>query len=214
MRVEYDAELEDVRRVLVAMADAVRVAMQQATTSLLAPDAELAQQVISSDAVVNEHHQHVEDRVYGLLARQAPVAYDLRLLFTALHIAADIERMGDLAKHVAKIGLRRHPFPAVPDEIKSVIQDMATVANRIAGKISFILTVPDAGDAASLEADDDEMDRLNEGLFVVLLGAAWQHGVESAVDGAMLGRFYERYADHAVNAGRQMYFLVTGEPLR
>jgi phosphate transport system protein len=142
------------------------------------------------------------------------VAYDLRLLFTALHIAADLERMGDLAKHVAKIGLRRHPFPAVPEAIRSVIEDMGAVANRIAGKISFILTVPDAGDAASLEADDDEMDRLNEGLFVVLLGAAWQHGVESAVDGAMLGRFYERYADHAVNAGRQMYFLVTGEVFR
>jgi phosphate transport system protein len=214
MRGEYDAELDDVSRVLVAMADAVREAMQLATDSLLGADAELAQRVISSDAVVNEHHQQVEDRVYGLLARQAPVAYDLRLLFTALHIASDLERMGDLAKHVAKIGLRRHPYPAVPDEIKSVIQDMALVANRMAGKISFILTVPDAGDAASLDADDDEMDRLNEGLFVVLLGAAWQHGVESAVDGAMLGRFYERYADHAVNAGRRMYFLVTGEPLR
>jgi phosphate transport system protein len=214
MRVEYDAELEDVSRVLVAMADAVRTAMQQATISLLTADAELAQRVISGDAAVNEHHQQVEDRVYGLLARQAPVAYDLRLLFTALHIASDVERMGDLAKHVAKVGLRRHPVAAVPDAIKSVIQDMAAVANRMAGKISFILTVPDAGDAASLEADDDEMDRLNEGLFVVLLGAAWQHGVESAVDGAMLGRFYERYADHAVNAGRQMYFLVTGEPLR
>jgi phosphate transport system protein len=214
MRLEYDAELDDVNRVLVAMADAVRLAMQQATTALLETDAELAQQVIASDAVVNEHHQRVEERVYGLLARQAPVAYDLRLLFTALHIASDLERMGDLAKHVAKIGLRRHPFPAVPESIKPVIQDMGAVANRMAGKISFILTVPDAGDAASLEADDDEMDRLNEGLFVVLLGAAWQHGVESAVDGAMLGRFYERYADHAVNAGRQMYFLVTGESLR
>jgi phosphate transport system protein len=213
MRLEYDAELDDVRRVLVTMADAVRAAMQRATTALLETDAELADQVIASDAIVNEHRRQVEDRVYGLLARQAPVAYDLRLLFTALHIAADLERMGDLAKHVAKTGLRRHPFPAVPGAIKPLIQDMGAVANRIAGKISFILTIPDAGDAASLESDDDEMDRLNEGLFVVLLGAAWQHGVESAVDGAMLGRFYERYADHAVNAGRQMYFLVTGEPL-
>ena len=214
MRVEYNAELEDVSRVLVAMADAVREAMQQATNSLLTADADLAQQVIVGDAVVNGHHQLVEDRVYGLLARQAPVAYDLRLLFSALHIAADLERMGDLAKHVAKIGLRRHPFPAVPAEINSVVREMADVAYRIAGKISFILTIPDAADAASLEADDDAMDRLNEGLFVVLLGAAWQHGVESAIDGAMLGRFYERYADHAVNAGRRMYFLLTGEPLR
>jgi phosphate transport system protein len=214
MRVEFDAELEEVSRVLVAMADAVRVAMQQATTSLLTVDADLARSVIAGDAAVNEHHQRVEDLVYGLLARQAPVAYDLRLLFTALHIASDLERMGDLSKHVAKIGLRRHPFPAVPDEIVPVVREMGEVANRIAGKISFVLTIPDADDAASLRQDDDQMDRLNEGLFVVLLGAAWRHGVESAVDGAMLGRFYERYADHAVNAGRRMYFLVTGEPLR
>jgi phosphate transport system protein len=214
MRAEYNAELDEVSRVLVAMADAVRDAMRRATTSLLTADAELAEQVIASDALVNEHHRRVEERVYELLARQSPVAYDLRLLFTALYIASDLERMGDLAKHVAKTGLRRHPFPAVPEEIRSIIRDMGDVAQRIAGKISFVLTIPDAEDAASLEADDDAMDRLNEGLFVVLLGAAWRHGVESAVDGAMLGRFYERYADHAVNAGRRMYFLVTGEALR
>src|SRR5258705_11494288 len=87
MRVEYDAELEAVSQVLVAMADAVRVAMRQATTALLTADAELAQQVISSDPVVNEHHRQDEGRVYGLLARQAPVAYDLPMMFSALHIA-------------------------------------------------------------------------------------------------------------------------------
>jgi phosphate transport system protein len=210
MRTEYDAELEDVSRILVAMADAVRSAMSQATSSLLRVDAELAQRVISGDAVVNERHRMLDERVYGLLARQAPVASDLRLLFTALHIGADLERMGDLAKHVAKVGLRRHPHPAVPASLASVIADMAAVADRIAAKIVTVLSVPDAVDAATLALDDDEMDRLNEGLFVILLGAAWRDGVESAVDGAMLGRFYERYADHAVNAGRRMYFFVTG----
>jgi phosphate transport system protein len=214
MRVEYDAELEDVSRVLVEMADEVRGAMGRATVSLLTTDAEQAERVISGDAVVNGLRQRVEDRVYGLLARQSPVASDLRLLFTALHIATDLERMGDLAKHVAKIGLRRHPFPAVPEELVSIVTDMAAVADRIAEMIGAILASPDAQGAAALEAEDDAMDRLNEGLFVLLLGAAWRHGVESAIDGAMLGRFYERYADHAVNAGRQMYFLVTGEPLR
>jgi phosphate transport system protein len=214
MRGEYEAELEDVSRILVAMADADREAMREATTSLLSADAALAEKVISGDALINENHQRVEDRVYGLLAMQAPVASDLRLLFAALHIAADLERMGDLAKHVAKVGLRRSPFPAVPASLTSVISDMAAVADRIAAKISSILAAPDAIDAASLGLDDDEMDRLNEGLFVVLLGAAWRDGVESAIDGAMLGRFYERYADHAVNAGRRMYFFVTGVPMR
>ncbi len=231
MRGEYDAELEDVNRILVAMADAVRQAMSEATVSLLTVNRELAERVISRDAVINEHHRRLEDRVYGLLALQAPVAADLRLLFTALHIAADLERMGDLAKHVAKVGLRRHPVPAVPPSLRGVIAEMAGVADRIAAKISVVLASPDAApwlrtkvrrggraesvavDAATLGLDDDEMDRLNEGLFVILLGAAWRDGVESAIDGAMLGRFYERYADHAVNAGRRMYFLVTGQVL-
>ena len=214
MRGEFQAELDEVSGLLVSMANEVRSAMKRATTALLTADAGVAGGVITGDAAVNELHKEVEEKVYALMARQAPVASDLSLVVSALHIASDFERMGDLAKHVAKTGLRRHPFPAVPEEIRSIIRDMGEVAQRIAGKISFVLTIPDAKDAASLEADDDAMDRLNEGLFVVLLGAAWRHGVESAVDGAMLGRFYERYADHAVNAGRRMYFLVTGEALR
>jgi phosphate transport system protein len=213
VRAEYDAELEDVSRILVTMADAVRTAMSQATAALLRADRDLAQRVISNDAAVNEQHWLLEERVYGLLARQAPVASDLRLLFTALHIGADLERMGDLAKHVAKVGLRRAPFPAVPASLTSVIEEMAAVADRIAAKIGAVLATPDALDAATLALDDDEMDRLNEGVFVILLGAAWRDGVESAIDGAMLGRFYERYADHAVNAGRRMYFFVTGQAL-
>jgi len=213
MRGEYDVELEDVSRILVKMAEAVRTAMSRATTSLLTVDTELAREVISSDAAVNELRRAVEERTYGLLARQAPVASDLRLLFTALHIAADLERMGDLAKHVAKVGLRRSPQPAVPAALTGVIKDMAAVADRIAAKIGTVLASPVAVDAATIALDDDEMDRLNEGLFAILLGAAWRDGVGSAIDGAMLGRFYERYADHAVNAGRQMYFLVTGHVL-
>jgi phosphate transport system protein len=213
VRAEYDAELDDIRRILVVMADAARAAMSDATVSLLTIDPEMAQRVVSADDAIDEHQRHLEDRVYDLLARQAPVASDLRLLFAAMHIAADLERMGDLAAHVAKVGLRRSPAPAVPASLHSIIARMAGVADKIAAKISAVLASPDAVDAATLGLDDDEMDRLNETLFVVLLGAAWRDGVESAIDGAMLGRFYERYADHAVNAGRRMYFLVTGRVL-
>jgi phosphate transport system protein len=214
MRDEYDAELEDVGRILVAMADAARAAMSEATTALLSADAELASRVVERDAVIDGHHARVEEKVYGLLALRAPVASDLRLLFAALHIAADLERMGDLAEHVAKIALRRYPASAVPASLRDIIARMAGVADQIAAKISDVLATPDAVDAATLGLDDDEMDRLHEGLFVVLLGAAWRDGVECAVDGALLGRFYERYADHAVNAGRRMYFLVTGRTLQ
>jgi phosphate transport system protein len=213
MRKEFSADLEEVSGLLVAMADEVRALMQRATTALLEGDAALAEGVITGDAAVNDLHHEVEEKVYGLLARQAPVASDLRLVVTALHIAADIERMGDLAKHVAKTTIRRHPVRAVPDELAPVIRDMADVAVRMAEKARQVMASPDAAQAAELETDDDVMDELHKGLFVVLLGAAWRHGVESAIDGALLGRFYERYADHAVNAGHHMFFFVTGEQL-
>jgi len=213
MRTEFHNDLEEVNRLLVAMADEVRAAMRRATTSLLEADLGLAEGVVAGDAAVNELHKEVEEKVYGLLARQAPVASDLRLVVTALKIAADFERMGDLAKHVAKTAIRRYPICAVPQELGTVIRNMADVADRIAGKISTVVASPNAAGAAELEFDDDAMDELHKGLFVLLLGAAWQHGVESAIDGALLGRFYERFADHAVNAGHHMYFLVTGDQL-
>jgi phosphate transport system protein len=214
MREEFHAELAEVSALLVAMADEVRDAMKRATVALLDANANVAEGVVAGDSIVNDLHRQVEEKVYALLARQAPVASDLRLVVTALHTAWDIERMGDLAKHVAKTALRRHPARAVPDELVGVFRDMATVADRIAGKISKVLARPDAPHAAELEAEDDEMDELHKGLFVVLLGAAWKNGVEAAIDGALLGRFYERFADHAVNAGHHIYFFLTGEPLR
>jgi phosphate transport system protein len=213
MREEFHGELAELSDRLVAMADEVRDAMRRATTALLEADAPLAEGVIAGDAAVNQLHKDVEERVFALLARQAPVASDLRLVISALHIGSDFERMGDLAKHVAKTALRRHPARAVPDELISVIRDMAAVADRLAGKIGSVVANPNASRAAELETDDDAMDELQSGLFVVLLGAAWKHGVESAIDGALLGRFYERYADHAVNAGHHMYFLVTGDSM-
>jgi phosphate transport system protein len=213
MRTEFQADLADVSALLVAMAEEVRSAMRRATTALLNADAGIAEGVIAGDAAVDQLHKEVEEKVFGLLARQAPVASDLRLVIAALHIGGDLERMGDLAEHVAKTALRRHPAKAVPDELATVIRDMADVADRISAKISQVLANPDAARAAELESDDDAMDELHKGLFVVLLGAAWRHGVESAIDGALLGRFYERFADHAVNAGRHLFFLVTGEPL-
>jgi phosphate transport system protein len=213
MRAEFQADLAEVSSLLVAMADEVRGAMRRATSGLLSGDAIMCEGVVTGDQAVNDLHKEVEERVYGLVARQAPVASDLRLVLTALHISADLERMGDLAKHVAKTALRRHPALAVPAELAPVVRDMADVADQIAAKISNVIAHPDAASAAELEQDDDAMDELHKGLFVVLLGAAWRHGVESAIDGALLGRFYERYADHAVNAGHHMFFLVTGEQL-
>jgi phosphate transport system protein len=119
--------------------------------------------------------------------------------------------MGDLAEHVAKTAQRRHPSPAVPAELRPVFQGMAEVADRMAGQIATLLATPDAEKAAKLERADDEMDSLERKLFAVMLDDDWPYGAETAIDGALLGRFYERYADHAVNVGEHLVYLITGE---
>jgi phosphate transport system protein len=211
MREEFRAELAEVNRLLVAMAEAGRTAMQRATKALLRADRTEAELVLAGDNEIDALYRQVDQKVYDLIARQAPVASDLRALITSLHVASDLERMGDLAEHVAKTALRRMPVIAVPEELAPVIAEMAEVADRIAGKTAEVLSTSDAARAAEMERDDDAMDELHRQLLAFMLGTAWRHGVEAAIDGALLGRFYERYADHAVNAGNQVIYLVTGE---
>jgi phosphate transport system protein len=211
MREEFRADLAQVSRTLVAMAEAVQVAMRRATEALLKADEIDAEQVCDRDAEIDALYRIVEDKVYDVVARQAPVASDLRVVLTALHVAGDLERMGDLADHVAKAVLRRHPAPVIASELTEVVERMGEVADLLAGKIASALTNLDAVAAAQLERDDDAMDDLHRKLLKTVLDPGWQHGVEAAVDAALVGRFYERYADHAVNVGGHVVFLVTGE---
>jgi phosphate transport system protein len=214
MREEFQADLIEVNRLLITMAEAVRAALRKATAALLTADLAAAVAVMERDAEVDEIYRQVEAKVADTIARQAPVASDLRTVITALHVSADLERMGDLAEHVAKTAQRRHPSPAVPAELRPVFQQMSEVADRMADKITTVLATPAADLAAELEKDDDDMDDLERDLFKVLLEDDWPYGVETAIDGALLGRFYERYADHAVNIGEHMIYLITGEPVR
>src|SRR5919112_5682288 len=211
MREEFRTGLIEVNHLLVTMAEAVRAALRKATAALLTADLAAAETVMERDAEVDEIYRQGEAKAADTIARQAPVASDLRTLITALHISADLERMGDLAEHVAKPARRRHPSPAVPAELRPVFQQMAEMADRMADKITTILAKPDAELAAQLEKDDDAMDDLERDLFKVLLDDDWPYGAETAIDGALLGRFYERYADHAVNIGERMVYLITGE---
>jgi phosphate transport system protein len=211
MRDEYRQELAEVTRLLVDMADGARAALARATNALLEADVTDANEVIQGDAEIDALTHRIEEKVYDLLARQAPVASDLRLVVTALRVAGDIERMGDLAEHVAETALRRAPECAVPAELRPVFTDLASACDRLAGKISLALRENNAQVAGELEADDDTVDELHRQLLGLMLGTAWRYGVEPAVDGALLGRYYERFADHAVNVGAQVVYLVTGE---
>lgn len=214
MRARFHADLAQVTEILVEMADGVTTAMRKASTALLSADGDLAGTVLRDDRDIDTSCHRVEDQVGQLLARQAPVAGDLRLAIVALHVGSDLERMGDLAAHVAKIAQRRSPEVAVVPELRGLVTEMADRAALMGAKVSTVLRTADSGAAAEMEGDDDAIDALNRQLFTVILDESWPHGVGPAIDAAQLGRWYERYADHAVKAGRQVIYLVTGEDRR
>jgi len=153
----------------------------------------------------------VEDHAFSLLSLQQPVAGDLRTLVAALRMVAELERMGDLAVHVAKIARLRVPSTAVPTDAEPTIRRMAMVAELMVGKAAEVIAERDVAGAAELARADEEMDHLRRSSFRELLGSNWKHGIEPAVDLALLGRYYERIADHAVSVANRVVYVVTGE---
>jgi phosphate transport system protein len=171
----------------------------------------IAEEVISDDSKIDALHHDLDNRILGIMARQQPVAGDLRILVTSIRMSADLERMGDLADHIAKVARMRYPSTAVPPELILTIQEMGSVVKLIIEKTSNVIGSQDITVALQLEKDDDEMDRLHRKLFMTLLDDSWTHGIETAIDMTLIGRYYERCADHAVSIARRVYFLVTGE---
>ena len=210
MREQFQEELDGVSATLVQMAGLVRVAMDNATTALLTADLTLAEKVIADDLIIDDIQHELDARTINLIARQSPVASDLRTLVTSLRMSADLERMGDLAHHVAKAARMRYPATAVPPELSLTIEEMGRVCSKIIEKVSTVIENRDADRALEIEKDDDEIDGLHRKIIQTLLDPSWKHGVETAIDMTLLGRYYERCADHAVSIARRVYFLVTG----
>jgi phosphate transport system protein len=210
MREQFQEELDGVNASLVQMAGLVRVAMGNATTALLTADLNLAEKVIADDSIIDEIQHELDARTINLIARQSPVASDLRALVTSLRMSADLERMGDLAHHIAKSARMRYPATAVPSELSLTIEEMGRVCVKIIEKVGLVVENRDADRALEVEKDDDEIDALHRKIIQTLLDPSWKHGVETAIDMTLLGRYYERCADHAVSIARRVYFLVTG----
>jgi len=211
MREAYHVELEQLADHLAAMSVQVADAMERATRALLEVDLSLAEQVISDDTKVDDARAQCEEQAYALLALQAPVATDLRTVLAAIHAAESLERMGDLALHVAKAARRRHPDPVLPDAVRPYFAEMGEVAVKLARQTEQVIKTKDVEAAKSLESDDDQVDDIHRHLFTVLMDREWPYGVAAAVDVTLLGRFYERYADHAVSVAKRMIFVVTGK---
>jgi phosphate transport system protein len=210
MRDAYQEQLDELAEGLAGMCEQVAEALQKATRALLEQDLQLAEEVISEDVRIDDVRDAAEARAFALLALQAPVATDLRIVVSAIHGAGDIERMGDLALHVAQAARRRHPNPVLPTEIAPYFAEMGKVGVALARKAADVIRTRDLASAAELESDDDAMDDLHRHMFSVLMGPGWTHGVAPAVDVTLLARFYERYADHAVAVARRIVYVVTG----
>ena len=211
MRNAFHDELDSIGTTLLQMAGLVKIAMAEATTALLASDLTIAEKVIAADSVIDDIQHELDARTINLMARQQPVASDLRTLVTSLRMSADLERMGDLAHHVAKQARMRYPNSAVPVELVPTITSMGMVADKLIEKLTVVMEHRDTVRALEIETDDDEMDKLHRDLIGALLADDWAHGIETAIDLTLLGRYYERFADHAVSISRRVYFLVTGE---
>jgi len=211
VRDAYHDDLAALSGSLVDMTTLVGSAVGRATQSLLDADIALAEQVISGDALVDHQYREVEARAFDLLARQGPVAGDLRIVVTSLRMNTDLERSGDLAVHVAELARRRYPASVVPVELRSTVLQMGQVAQRLITKAGSAIASRDLELCAEIERDDDEMDALHRQLFRVLLEDDWKGGIEATIDITLCSRFYERFGDHAVSVARRVVYLVTGQ---
>ena len=211
MRKAFHEELDRITEELVEMTRLAGSAIGRATTALLDADVTLAESVIAADIELDTLREHLDETSIDLLARQQPVATDLRMVVTAMRMASDLERMGDLARHVAKVARLRFPNSAVPAEFRAVIVDMGRVAEGIVLKAGAIIAARDVDAARSIERDDDAMDDLHRQFFERIAAADFPYGTESAVDLTLISRYYERFADHAVSVARQVGYLVSGE---
>lgn len=211
MRELYRSELQEIVNELVVMSDSVQIAVRDATKALLTADLEIAERVISSDVRIDQVHDQVEQSAFLLMATQSPVAGELRTLVASIQMVADLARMGDLSAHVAKIARLRYPRHAVPEGLMDNFTHMSDIAQEMVGISGRVLAERNVAEAEKLAEQDEEIDNLRTEQFRSMLSDDWPYSVEEAVDVALLGRYYERIADHAVAMGRRIIYIVTGE---
>ncbi len=210
MRTAFHEELKFVSDQLVEMTRLASSAVNRATQALMDADLELAESVITADEQIDAVRRDLDNRAIDMLARQQPVATDLRILVTAMRMSSDLERMGDLARHVAKLTRLRYPASAIPPSLRAIFGQMAHVAEEMVTKTGAIIATADVDGAAQLQREDDAMDTLHRQVFAVLLDESWAGGTEAAIDATLLSRYYERFGDHAVSVAQRVVYLVTG----
>jgi phosphate transport system protein len=212
MREAFEHELAGIRDLLIELAVKAGAAMNTATQAMLDADLVTAQSVIAGDDELDDLTGRIELACYDAVARQAPVARDLRLIVSSMQVSSSLERMGDLAEHVATLTQMRHPGSSVPEDVRPMFAEMGAVADLMATSLASLLRSWDLAEASEILAMDDQMDEAHRELFTTVLAPTWTHGVQAAIDTTLMSRYYERYADHAVAVARRVIQLVTGTP--
>ncbi|ONI82883.1 phosphate transport system regulatory protein PhoU [Actinosynnema sp. ALI-1.44] len=210
MRDSFRNRLDDLVASLVNMSDLAAAAMRDATTALLTNDLSTAERVIADDRIVDLARSACESDAHLLLALQAPVAGDLRLVIAAMHSAESLERMGDLAQHIAETVRRRSPREVLPPVLRPRFAQMADIAVNLAHDAAETLRTRSSGLVGAVSAADEELDDLHRSLFAVLEYQDWSYGVGAAVDAVRLSQCYERFGDHALSIVRRATFVETG----
>jgi phosphate transport system protein len=210
VRTIFHEQLARVVDQLVSMTEQVATMMAEATAALLTADLPRAEAAVSADREVNLAQDEADERIIDLMTRQAPVATDMRSLVAALRITTDLERMGDLAAHIAKVARRRYPDRAVPDNLVETFASLGAKNQSIAEKTGLMLATRDLELCDEIAADDQQINELHRSMFATLLSHDWTGTTEQAVDLVLLGRYYERFGDHSVVIAGHLRYLVTG----
>lgn len=211
MRQVFIAELEALGHDLVAMSRLVETAIDRAGTALLTADLALAEQVIEADRAIDAMEKDLDERCVLLIAQQQPVASDLRTVISALRMSASLERMGDLARHLAELARLRYPATMVPEPLAELFSQLHDAAVRIAGEVTAVLEARDADMARAIDEDDDLLDRLHQETFSATLGGTLELTAQQVVDVTLSARYFERFGDHAVSVASRVIYIATGE---
>ncbi len=211
MREVFHQSLEDVQTRLVEISELVTVAIDKATQAFGTSDVALAEEVIEADAVIDEKAVALDELAIEILARQQPVARDLRIVVSALRISASLERMGDIAEHIAQLTRMRFPERAIPKGLKGTFTKMGALDVEVARKLTELLRTQDLSIAEELRNVDDQIDELHVGVFEKVLSDSWQGEATATVDATLASRYHERFADHAVSISKKVAYLATGD---
>ena len=211
MRDVFQQELHEVQERLVEIAGLVATSMQNATVSFGDVNVELAEKVIEEDARIDELTLSLDELAIQILARQQPVARDLRIVVSALRISASLERMGDMAEHIAQLARYRFPERVVAKGLRGTFRKMGELDVEIVNKLVDLLRTQDLAFAEEIRDIDDKIDELHVGVFDKVLSEKWTGTIGDTVDATLASRYHERFADHAVSIARKVKYLSTGE---